>query len=302
MEKSANIVFLIDIQNGFARSDLTPAQGGTLYVPDGERAGEPAARLMRNSSDTVFILSQDYHPADHISFASNHAGAEPYSTINLARGAGGHYQEVAGAPEGSLSQTLWLDHCIQGTESALFVPEIMAELPARLSARLVVENDKSPTLYAQGERGNEYFVVRKGMRSDLDSYGISTENDKKSKTQARLCFLHTAHFLNKRGITTANIYLGGLATNFCVEYSHADIYKDFVPLLKGLGIEPRVHILSDISYGIPLSIPGGAWPDHANAFNRMAAYGTKICTTDDIIRSSVTELTSIKKTPTPEVK
>ena len=51
MSKTANVVFLIDIQNGFARSDLTEQEGGSLYVPGGEEAGRPAANLIQHLSN-----------------------------------------------------------------------------------------------------------------------------------------------------------------------------------------------------------------------------------------------------------
>ena len=285
MTKTTNILFLIDIQNGFARSNLAPEQGGSLYVPGGEDVGEPAAHLISSLSNAVIVLSQDFHPKDHISFASNHPGAVPFSNIDLKLGGDGKYHAVEGQAEDAIRQTLWLDHCIQGTESALFVEPVMGELPPNLNAQLR-GHITDAVLVDVDDRGNEFYVVRKGSRSDVDSYGIVTENDGVTKTGAPATFALIADKLYKAGSEETKIYIGGVATNFCVEFSHNDIYKYLVPELKARGIKAEVHLLTDISRGIPIDVPGGAWPDLAAASNRMAAMGTTETTTDAIIRTN----------------
>ncbi|MEI7649736.1 MAG: hypothetical protein WCJ47_08535 [Methanomicrobiales archaeon] len=282
---TTNVVFLIDIQNGFARSDLTPEQGGSLYVPGGENVGEPAANLIRHLSEATIVMSQDFHPADHISFASNHKGAEPLSTLQLAKGEDGKYSEAVDPCECVISQMMWLDHCVQGTPSALFVAPIMAELPHHLMMALEAHFSGS-VLYGRDDRQNSFFVVRKGTRPDLDSYGIATENDGISSTNAPAAFSMIAYDLQQKGVTDTNIYIGGLATNFCVEFSHKDVCKYLVPMLEQRGIKANVHLLTDISAAIPIAIPDGSWPDMASALKRMSAVrATKETTTEDLIRS-----------------
>ncbi len=280
------IVFLIDIQNGFANDGLTPAQGGSLYVPGGEKVGEPAANLLRNLSNATVVLSQDFHPADHISFASNHAGAAPFSNINLKRGDDGQYKVTEGTTEGTVLQTLWLDHCKQGTESTLFVDPIMGELPAGLRQE-VQQHIPSAVLASTDDRGNNFYVIRKGTHSDLDSYGIATENDSITTTAAPPTFALIADNLQSAGVKDVNIHIGGLATNFCVAFSHNDVYKYLLPELEARGIKAQVHLLTDISAGIPDAfVPPGF--EVSTALNKMAALGTKQTTTDDVIRSTLT--------------
>lgn len=333
---NANIIIPVDLQNGFARTDLTHTQGGCLYVPDGERASAPMADLILLAEDKIIILTQDFHPADHISFMENHkailalrreqvkaAGgnpddpeavlAPPFTNIlvekrnhhfePVAVDIGGSWKKVetnfdsrivhildevvdANDHPGSFGQTLWRQHCVQGSTSALFTPEIMAVLPDTLVAQLQADTT-SPILQSRDERGNTFFVVRKGMNVNLDSYGIATENDGISQTSAPQLFAQLAAALTQQGVTHADIDIGGLATNFCVEFSQNDVRNSFVKALATQGITARVYHLSDVSRGIPLSIPGGIWPDLDGTQARMAARGTLTRTTDDVARAGL---------------
>lgn len=270
---SSTIVFLIDIQNGFACEQLTPEQGGSLYVPGGERVGSKAADLIHDARQTVFVLSQDFHPHDHISFASNH-GVEPFSSIRLRRNAQGFHEVDQTGP---LEQTTWLDHCKQGSHSALPVDAIMAALPDSL--RHALQTDvSSEVLFAEDTRQNRFYVIRKGMRSDLDSYGIATENDQQTTTSAPAVFQAIAEHCQQSGSREAAVAIGGLATNYCVEFSHRDLYKFMLPALQACQIQPRLFFLSDISAGIEVSTADGSWPDHAMASQRMTSMGTEAST------------------------
>jgi len=314
---TANIVFLIDPQNGFANPDLTPEQGGSLYVPSGENVGEPSARLIRNLENSYIVYSQDFHPAGHISFASSHQNVKPYQKIYLLNSGFDFRATAVVADDGAIwpvdvdekgcitkvdynvqltekdvrgcvEQTLWLDHCIQGTYSSLFVDSIMHELPTGLAKELRSTDSLAHTVLSDSDiRGNTHYVVRKGMEMDLDSYGISTENDGILKTDANSVFKDIADDLQNNGVKEVNIFVGGLATNFCVEFSHKDICEEFVPMLAAKSIKANVYLLTDISAGIPLEAPDGKWPDLTSASARMAAYGTETCTTDDVIRGTL---------------
>jgi nicotinamidase/pyrazinamidase len=88
-------LILVDIQNDFL-------PGGTLPVPKGDQVIEVANRFM--SHFPLIIATQDWHPANHRSFASQHAGHKVGDLIDLA-----------GQP-----QILWPDHCVQNTGGALF--------------------------------------------------------------------------------------------------------------------------------------------------------------------------------------
>lgn len=90
-ERSALVV--VDVQNCFC-------SGGTLAVPGGEEVVPLINRIARSFANVV--LTQDWHPAGHASFASSHAGKQPFQTTQLAYG----------------EQVLWPDHAVQGTADA----------------------------------------------------------------------------------------------------------------------------------------------------------------------------------------
>lgn len=90
---------MIDIQNDFC-------PGGALAVADGDAIVGLVNRLQARFS--VCVLTQDWHPADHASFAANHTGADPFSMVEMPYGA----------------QVLWPTHCVQGTEGAAFHPDL----------------------------------------------------------------------------------------------------------------------------------------------------------------------------------
>ena len=88
-----SVLLVVDVQNGFVT-------GGQLAVPDGE-----AVVLVINRVAPSFVnvvLTQDWHPAGHASFASSHAGKRPYDVIEMPYG----------------QQVLWPDHCVQGSFDA----------------------------------------------------------------------------------------------------------------------------------------------------------------------------------------
>lgn len=90
-----DVLIVVDMQNDFM-------PGGTLAVPRGDEIVPLVNRLAKRF--THVVLTQDWHPAGHLSFASAHEGRRPFETAALAYGA----------------QILWPDHCVQGTEGAAF--------------------------------------------------------------------------------------------------------------------------------------------------------------------------------------
>lgn len=93
----SHALIVIDMQLDFC-------PGGALAVPDGD-AIVPRVNALMDAFDTV-ILTQDWHPAGHSSFASTHPGHTPFETIDLPYG----------------PQVLWPDHCVQGSSGAAFHP------------------------------------------------------------------------------------------------------------------------------------------------------------------------------------
>jgi nicotinamidase/pyrazinamidase len=97
IDRDRDAFLAIDVQNDFCA-------GGALAVPDGDAVLGPVNALMGRFTQAV--ATQDWHPADHASFAANHAGAAPFSTVRMPYGA----------------QTLWPVHCVQATPGAGFHP------------------------------------------------------------------------------------------------------------------------------------------------------------------------------------
>ena len=92
-------LILIDIQNDFI-------PGGSLAVP----AGDEIIPVVNNLQDKfeLVVATQDWHPQNHVSFASNHDGKEPFEKIELD----------------DMEQILWPDHCVQNSEGAEFHPDL----------------------------------------------------------------------------------------------------------------------------------------------------------------------------------
>ena len=109
---------VIDVQNDFC-------PGGALEVPDGDAVVPAINRLVPRFP--ACILTQDWHPPGHRSFASSHAGHAPFETTELAYG----------------EQVLWPDHCVQGTAGAAFHPDLAtagADLVLRKGFRLEIDS------------------------------------------------------------------------------------------------------------------------------------------------------------------
>ena len=156
------VLLIVDVQNDFC-------PGGALAVPGGDEI-VPAVNKLAAGFLHV-ILTQDWHPAGHTSFASSHPGKKPFDTIEVAYG----------------QQTLWPDHCVQGTQGAAFHPRL--DVP------------------------HAELVLRKGYRRAIDSYSAFRENDRQTPTGL-------ASYLTERGFQ--RITLCGLATDFCVLFSAID--------------------------------------------------------------------------------
>ena len=90
-----NTLILVDLQYDFM-------PGGSLAVPEGDQVVPVANELM--SDFDLVIATQDWHPADHLSFAAQHAGLDPFSITEMPYG----------------PQVLWPDHCVIGSEGAAF--------------------------------------------------------------------------------------------------------------------------------------------------------------------------------------
>jgi nicotinamidase/pyrazinamidase len=157
-----DVLLVIDVQNDFCPD-------GALAVADGDAVIDPIHRVAAKFDH--IILTQDWHPPGHSSFASAHPGKKTFEQIEVSYG----------------TQTLWPDHCIQGSKGAEFHPAL--RLP-------------------QAE-----LILRKGFRPHIDSYSVFFENDRTTATGL-------AGYLRERNLT--RVFLAGLAYDFCVGYSALD--------------------------------------------------------------------------------
>ena len=108
IDQNHDVFLVIDVQNDFC-------EGGALAVPDGDTVVPIINRVAQSFAHQV--LSQDWHPPGHATFASSHRGRQPFETVEMPYG----------------PQTLWPDHCVQQTHGAAFHPDL--DLPG---AELIV--------------------------------------------------------------------------------------------------------------------------------------------------------------------
>ena len=159
---SSDVLIVVDVQNDFC-------PGGALAVADGDKVIDVIHRIAPAFEHV--ILTQDWHPPGHHSFACVHQGKGHFDSIEV------HYGK----------QTLWPDHCVQGTWGAEFHPALHLR---------------------QAE-----LILRKGFRPHIDSYSAFFENDRTTPTGL-------GGYLRERGLT--RVFLAGLAYDYCVGYSALD--------------------------------------------------------------------------------
>jgi len=168
VSKERSALLLVDVQ-----PDFMP--GGALPVPEGDRIVPAIRDLIQSEVFDCVAATQDWHPPGHVSFASTHAGHKPFDVIGLY----GH------------EQTLWPDHCVQGTPGA----DLHRGVPWDAVA----------------------VIVRKGMQSDCDSYSGFRNN---WNAQGRRPVTGLAGYLKERGIHA--VFCCGLARDVCVKWTAED--------------------------------------------------------------------------------
>jgi nicotinamidase/pyrazinamidase len=203
-------LILVDIQNDFL-------PGGGLAVPEGD-AVIPIANCLQAAFPLV-VATQDWHPANHLSFAANHQGKKPFEQIEL----------------GGLPQTLWPIHCVQNSPGAA--------LSAALSRERIMK------------------IFHKGTDPDIDSYSALFDNWHRRSTGL-------AEWLRQQGVS--EIFIAGLATDYCVKFSALDAIQ--------FGFQTKV--IEDACRGINLG-PN----DVPNALAEMKRAGIGILQSTDILRA-----------------
>ena len=213
---------IVDVQNDFCT-------GGNLAVPGGEEV-VPIINNLREHFQTV-VLTQDFHPAGHKSFMSSHGLAPDPETGALPS---------VEMPYGE--QTLWPDHCIQGTSGADFRDDLVTK-----------ETD---------------LHITKGTNMDMDSYSGFYENDQ--QTPPRFEDGRTlAHTMTDKGVDT--MVFVGLATDFCVGYHALDAIKD--------GFNAVVVLDATRGIGIPL---GEGKTTETEMIRAMEEAGVQIINTPEL--------------------
>lgn len=153
-------LIVVDVQNDFC-------PGGALPVPDGD-AVIPVILAIASRFEHI-LLTQDWHPVGHCSFASSHPGRKPFD-IDPTSG-----------------ERLWPDHCVQGTRGSELNPQL--------------------------QLSQSQLILRKGFRSEMDSYSAFFENDHLTPTGL-------AGYGRERGLR--RFFFSGLAFDFCVGFSALD--------------------------------------------------------------------------------
>jgi nicotinamidase/pyrazinamidase len=178
-------LLLIDIQ-----PDFLP--GGALEVANGDQILKPISEIAPKFS--LKIATQDWHPAGHRSFASSHPGKSVYDSVLL----------------NGLPQTLWPDHCVQGTAGAALHPSIL-------------------------ELGLSQ-IIEKGTHPETDSYSGFFDNNRQFQTD--LDAYLKAHHITK-------LVVAGLATDYCVKFTVLDALElgyevvVFEPGIRGVNLHPK---------------------------------------------------------------
>ena len=166
--KDTTALIVVDLQ-----PDFMP--GGALPVEEGDTLVEPIAELVRSNRFGLKVATQDWHPSDHVSFASRHEGSKPMERMEV----NGH------------QQTLWPDHCVQGTPGAELHPGL----------------DWTPV----------EAIIRKGTDPSSDSYSgfRNNWNPEGERPPTGL-----GGYLQERGVDT--VVLCGLARDVCVKWTAED--------------------------------------------------------------------------------
>lgn len=136
-------LLVIDVQNGFMPGGGLPVAGGHEVVPVINRIAPRFANV---------VLTQDWHPANHISFAANHPGKQPFELIDLPYG----------------SQVLWPVHCVQGTHDAALHADL--QVP---QAQLVIRKGFHPQVDSYSAFVEADRTTTTGLAAYLHARGIT---------------------------------------------------------------------------------------------------------------------------------
>lgn len=202
-----NALIMVDLQNDFC-------PGGSLAVPNGDEVIAMANQLQCQFD--LVIATQDWHPSDHVSFASNNPGHQVGEVVMID----------------NFPQVMWPDHCVQGTKGAELHPAL--------------QRDKISQIF------------HKGVDKTIDSYSTFFDNEHLRSTGLEA-------YLREQKIT--DVYVMGLATDYCVKYS----------VLDALHLQFNVFVIVDACRGIDLN-----QGDIARAIEEMRLGGAHVIKSQEI--------------------
>lgn len=180
-----NALIILDVQNDFMPDGSLPVAEGDLIIP-------VINKLL--SQFELIVATQDWHPVNHRSFASNYEDKQPFEKIMLH----------------GVMQTLWPDHCVQGTTGANFHPDL--------------------------ETRPIEAIFRKGTNPEIDSYSGFYDNSHQKSTGL-------AGFLREKKVST--LYFCGLCADICVYFTIKDaLHEGFECVL----IEDATRPLNKVAF------------------------------------------------------
>lgn len=185
IDVARSALIMVDVQNDFC-------PGGALAVADGDSVVPPlnALSALFRSEGGAVVATQDWHPSDHVSFASSHPGKAVLDVVVVPAVEGPRGRRARPGfppPPDAFEQVLWPDHCVAGSAGADFHPGL--------------------------DVGGASVVIRKGTRAGVDSYSAFFENDRVTPTGLEGAL---------RTLGAHIVFVGGLATDYCVLHTALD--------------------------------------------------------------------------------
>ncbi|KXG45437.1 uncharacterized protein PGRI_039860 [Penicillium griseofulvum] len=182
-------LIVVDMQEDFCPPN------GSLAVAGGRGIAPLINTLLAKPGFIARIMTKDYHPKDHISFARNHPGPDnqPFSSFVTI------HNPALGKESETKPQQLWPDHCVAGTSGAEIIPEI--------------------------DTSSDHIVVHKGMRPEVEMYSVFADafGNCDHGTNANSVSLDVAATLKSQGVT--DVFVVGLAGDYCVRATALDAVK-----------------------------------------------------------------------------
>ncbi|KAE8451092.1 hypothetical protein EG329_004764 [Mollisiaceae sp. DMI_Dod_QoI] len=172
-------LIIVDLQEDFCPPN------GSLAVPNG-RAIIPTINTLLTLPFSLKIATKDWHPPDHISFATNHPNAQPFTSFTTITNPSN--------PSEKYESRLWPVHCVQNTPGAELVKEL--------------------------DRGRVERVVEKGMRREVEMYSAFFD----PLREPRCCDSGLVRVLREGGVT--DVFVVGLAFDYCVKATAVDARRE----------------------------------------------------------------------------